>query len=129
MVMELEDLAKLYEAKRDKLHMLHKEVLKLQFEYDSKREFDKNWVWCYTCRKKHHPWSRIYWRHRTVKIPKQCLTKYDHIYDSTKAKKVRKEYQEKLPNCFVWIFAEKCIVCGHTREVSGSFIETEEKAR
>jgi len=121
--MTLEDLAQLYEKKRDELEQLSDEVFKLKQQYDQQREFDEKYAWCRMCSKKHRRNTQVERHHMTQKIPKQCLTKYDHIYDFGLAKRVRKEFPYKEhPNLYVWIYSEPCIACGHTHEVFGDAI-------
>lgn len=120
--MTIEEIAQLYETERDKLEKLSKEVRKLERNYDEVREFDEKYGWCSLCVMKHRLYTNVAKEHNVQKIPKQCLTKYDHIYNWNRAKKVRKQFLKEYSDAYVWIYSEPCIVCGHTHEVSGGLI-------
>ena len=118
--MSVEILAKLYEEKMDQLQELNDETRRIRKELDEKREFVENWVWCYHCNKRHRPWSDVArTKHRTVKIPKQCLTKYDHIYKRIGGREEPEtdpKFSDLGSNLMRVISISECIVCGKRKE-------------
>jgi len=95
--------------------VLEKEIEEIKKLLDSKRSFDDNFVWCYTHGRRHriHEEKDVIYlgsRCQTVKIPKQCLTKYDHIYRHWKFRKEVVKNETKI------FSINKCIICGKTIE-------------
>ena len=78
----LTSLVKEYEEKRDLIDLLQKDVASVKWHMDQLREYDKNYVWCHKCNMRHRIGSQLSYsrKHQCVKIPKRCLSKYDHIF-------------------------------------------------
>jgi len=129
MAVDLLELAKAYEAERDKLHILEGRVVALKRRLDEAREWDEKRIWCHTCQRRHYTWSRLRWgRHQTVRIPKRCLTKYDHVYkyagfreeppdpEAEAALGNRALAQRPDHGLTKEIAISECIVCGEKKE-------------
>ncbi len=124
MAVSLLELAKAYEAERDKLHALEGRVVALRRRLDEAREWDEKRIWCHTCQKRHYTWSRLRWgKHQTVRIPKRCLTKYDHVYkyagfreETPDPEAERALAQRPDHRLREQIAIDECIVCGEKKE-------------
>lgn len=118
MAVSLLELAKSYEAERDKLHALESRVIVLRHRLDETREWDEKRVWCHLCQKRHYSWSSLRWgKHQIVKIPKRCLTKYDHVYKYAGFREEEPEESEGVDHRLrKEIAISECIVCGEKKE-------------
>ena len=121
----LQELVQEYVAKRDKISQLQEDVASVKWHIDQLREFDTKHVWCHTCNKRHRIGTQVSHsrKHNCVKIPKRCLSKYDHIWeylsykDTPVAELTEGLLQGKPLGKSATVGKYQCIVCGTEKEV------------